>query len=446
MNAGGENQEQWAQTAMFTASEVEAQTGVPAATLRQWERRYGFPRPVRNDSGYRMYSPDDVRDIGIMLGHQRSGVGARMAAELTRKGMTGGGAGRGGLVRPVTLAPARQHALLAAPGAASSPVPIPVPMSAPVSLPALAGQLTQALITADYVRAGDVLAGAHARLPVEDVMTGVMSPALVEIGERWARGEITIAHERGASHFLRSRLSALMDIAGPEDTGTGWGPLLVAACAPGEQHELGLMMLTLALRRRGLRVAYLGANVPLGDLTIFAHERGAQAILLGINGEWALGDWGNGAWVDGAWVADASADPTRGLDAPPDPAVYPSSRPVRTGTNGLAWVSGGADLPPTPPQGQRPVRRRPALQRLGLPVFLGGTLMNARPALAAELGGLYAGPDAPAAAAIISRVLGHALHPAQAADPDREATPSQAPHSAQAGVNRPGPDQEGEQT
>ncbi|GGL71248.1 hypothetical protein GCM10010840_06710 [Deinococcus aerolatus] len=431
MNAGGENQEQWAQTAMFTASEVEAQTGVPAATLRQWERRYGFPRPVRNDSGYRMYSPDDVRDIGIMLGHQRSGVGARMAAELTRKGMTGGGAGRSGLVRPVTLAPARQHALLAAPAASS-----PVPMSAPVSLPALAGQLTQALVTADYVRAGDVLAGAHARLPVEDVMTGVMSPALVEIGERWARGEITIAHERGASHFLRSRLSALMDIAGPEDTDTGWGPLLVAACAPGEQHELGLMMQALALRRRGLRVAYLGANVPLGDLTIFAHERGAQAILLSINGEWALGDWGNGAWVDGAWVADA----------PPDRAVYPASRPVRTGTHGLAWVSGSADQAAPQPQRQRPVCQRTALQRLGLPVFLGGALMNARPALAAELGGLYAGPDAPAAAATISGVLGHALHAAQAADPDREATPSQAPHSSQAGVNRPGPDQEGEQT
>src|SRR5687768_18576031 len=35
-------------------------TGVPAATLRAWEQRYGFPAPERTASSYRVYSPDDV--------------------------------------------------------------------------------------------------------------------------------------------------------------------------------------------------------------------------------------------------------------------------------------------------------------------------------------------------------------------------------------------------
>ena len=415
MNAGGEKHQQWAQTAMFTASEVETQTGVPATTLRQWERRYGFPRPVRNDSGYRLYSPDDVRDIEIMLAHQRRGVGARVAADLTRQGMTASGAGG---PAPVVPTPAARP---------------PASLAGALALPELAQALTQALVAADYARAGDVLAGAHARLPVEAVMTHVMSPALVEIGAGWARGELTIAHERGASHFLRSRLSALMDIAGrdEESTGGGWGPLLVAACAPGEQHELGLMMLTLALRRRGLRVAYLGANVPLADLTIFAHERGAQAILLGVNGEWALGDWGGGAWEDGAWVPEA-APATADEAAPTVANMYPASTPVRTETNGLAWVSGDGGQPQASRVPQ-PEFQRPILQRLGLPVFLGGALMNARPALAADLGGIYAGPDAPAAATIISGVLGHAL---------QDTTPTESPEQTES--QHSGPQHKGE--
>ncbi|CAM4058627.1 MerR family transcriptional regulator [Deinococcus frigens] len=366
-DAGGTNG-QWAQTAMFTASEVETQTGVAAATLRQWERRYGFPHPVRNQSGYRLYSPEDVRDIGVMLEHQRRGISARLAAELTLRGVPVGHAGN------------------PEPG----PEPRPAPARAPVDLPDLAHALAQALITADHAWAGDLLAVAHARLPVEDVLTQVMSPALVEIGELWARGEITIAHERGASHYLRSRLSALMEIAGSEEgRGGGFGPLVVAACAPGEQHELGLMMLTLALRRRGVRVAYLGANVPLGDLTTFAHERGAQAILLAVNGDWALEGWVPGDWVPGEWSGGRWV---------PDPG-WPAEPPAGTAKGGRA-LNGASN-------GASPAATRPILQRLGLPVFLGGALINARPELAAELGGHYAGPDAPAATAIISRALGH---------------------------------------
>ncbi|GGO21266.1 MerR family transcriptional regulator [Deinococcus humi] len=361
---------------MFTASEVEAQTGVAAATLRQWERRYGFPRPIRNTSGYRLYSPQDIRDIGIMQGHQRLGVSARLAAELTLRGVSADSSGP---------PPARQQL--------PPPAQPPSPIRSGVQSAELAHALARALIAADYAQAGDVLAEAHARLPVEDVMTHVMSPSLVEIGALWARGEITIAHERGASHYLRSRLSALMEVAGVEENREGgWGPLVVAACAPGEQHELGLMMLTLALRRRGVRVAYLGANVPLGDLTTFAHEREAQALLLAVNGDWALQDWATGEWIDGRWVPDKSATAT---DAT---------------AGGLAAIS-----------------RQPILQRLGLPVFLGGALMNVRPELAAELGGLYAGPDAPTAATMISSALGHRSGIARL-----EVSPSQSePHDSE---------------
>ncbi|UBV43539.1 cobalamin B12-binding domain-containing protein [Deinococcus taeanensis] len=303
------------QTAMFTASEVEAQTGVPATTLRQWERRYGFPHPVRNASGYRLYSPLDIAAIQHMQAHLNAGVQASRAAELTRRDLAG----------------AAEPPGTAAPDAARDPAE-------------WAQLLTAALLASDTERASALLGQVHAQLPVEDVVTEVISPTLIEVGARWERGEITVAHEHQATAFLRARLSNLMDVAGVNE---GFGPLVVAACAPLEQHELGLMMLTLALRRRGVRVAYLGANTPLGDLAVFARMQGARAVLLALNGEWAL---------------NATLEHLRDL--------------------------GG----------------------LNVPLFLGGALLNVRPELAAQLGGEYAGPDAPRAAQAIAAYLHRAAH------------------------------------
>jgi DNA-binding transcriptional MerR regulator len=42
---------------------VAEMTGVPAATLRAWERRYGIPSPERSSSAYRLFSDHDVAAI-----------------------------------------------------------------------------------------------------------------------------------------------------------------------------------------------------------------------------------------------------------------------------------------------------------------------------------------------------------------------------------------------
>ena len=71
-------------TGKYTVNEVEERTRVPAATLRQWERRYGFPRPERSGSGYRLYGDDDLRHILAMKRHIDDGVPASRAAEMVR--------------------------------------------------------------------------------------------------------------------------------------------------------------------------------------------------------------------------------------------------------------------------------------------------------------------------------------------------------------------------
>ena len=50
----------------------------------------------------------------------------------------------------------------------------------------------------------------------------------------------------------------------------------VLACAPGEQHEIGLLMLAVLLRADGWQVAYLGADTPSADAVALAERLGAR--------------------------------------------------------------------------------------------------------------------------------------------------------------------------
>ena len=95
-----------------------------------------------------------------------------------------------------------------------------------------------------------------------------MLPYLHELGDRWQRGEASVAQEHFASNVLRGRLLGL-----GRDWGRGIGPRALLACLPGEQHDLGLIAFGLALRSRGWRITYLGADTPLETL-----ESAAEAL------------------------------------------------------------------------------------------------------------------------------------------------------------------------
>jgi methanogenic corrinoid protein MtbC1 len=96
---------------------------------------------------------------------------------------------------------------------------------------------------------------------LESMLSEVVLPYLHELGERWERGEITVAQEHFASAVLRGRLLGLA-----RGWGRGFGPQAMLACLPGEQHDLGLISFGLALRARGWRIAYLGGDMPIESL------------------------------------------------------------------------------------------------------------------------------------------------------------------------------------
>lgn len=51
------------ESAMFSISIVEKKTGVNKFLLRMWERRYDFPKPLRDEKGERIYSEQDIKKL-----------------------------------------------------------------------------------------------------------------------------------------------------------------------------------------------------------------------------------------------------------------------------------------------------------------------------------------------------------------------------------------------
>jgi MerR family transcriptional regulator, light-induced transcriptional regulator len=64
--------------------EVVARTGVAEATLRMWERRYGFPDPERLASGHRRYSEHEIELIRAVAAKRSAGLALRVAIEQAR--------------------------------------------------------------------------------------------------------------------------------------------------------------------------------------------------------------------------------------------------------------------------------------------------------------------------------------------------------------------------
>lgn len=59
---------------LFPIRTVASQTGVNAATLRAWERRYGLVIPKRTPKGHRLYSLDDIHLIQKILNFLERGI------------------------------------------------------------------------------------------------------------------------------------------------------------------------------------------------------------------------------------------------------------------------------------------------------------------------------------------------------------------------------------
>ena len=213
-------------TPRIQIGELSHRVGVSRALLRAWEHRYGLLRPVRTPNGFRLYSELDEWRVRLMHEQLRSGVSAREAARAVRTAE-------------------RQRE-----GRAGSP-------DVAVRIARFTDTLQAALEAFDDERVHASLDRLFALLGVEVAIRDVLLPYLRDLGERWARAEIGVGEEHFTSRLLEGRLLSLA---------RGWnkgpGPRAILACPPNEHHTLPLIAFGLALRGRGWRNIYLGADTP----------------------------------------------------------------------------------------------------------------------------------------------------------------------------------------
>ncbi len=198
-------------------------TGVPAATLRAWERRYGIPSPERSRASYRLFGDDDVAAI-------------RKLKQLCDEGMS----------------PAEAARLLVGIEEASNTrvESDPYLRASEAILTALEDFDPQAVERA--IRAAMFLGSAST------VFQRVIAPTMRSVGDRWHDGSFSIAQEHLASEALGSAARDMLRLLAPAST----APAAIVACFADEEHALALYGVSFALVQWGWRPVVLGAKTP----------------------------------------------------------------------------------------------------------------------------------------------------------------------------------------
>ena len=226
---------------------VSRATGLSPDLLRVWQKRYGFPVPVRKPSGHRLFSAVDVRRL-------------RRIAEAVARGH-----------RPaqvVGLSEAKLEGLLAEDQAL-----LPPARRTPVEglLEHVKNHRRGELVAA-------LLADAATLGPVEFVAMR-LGPLADAVGDAWECGETGVHNEHLFSECAEDVLRA---VRLPLERDAR-GPTVIFATLAGESHGLGLQMAALVTAAAGARPHVLGTDTPVDEILEAWVTRNAEAIAISIS-------------------------------------------------------------------------------------------------------------------------------------------------------------------
>ncbi|MCB1881773.1 MAG: cobalamin-dependent protein [Gammaproteobacteria bacterium] len=219
-----------------TIADVSRIAGIPKDLLRQWERRYGYPKPTRDRNGDRIYSNEELDKLIAIRHLQEQGKqpGKLMALDLTRL--------RSMLQPPkVALDSEQMIALL------ESDDPL-----------ALRTWLQSQLVT----------------LGLRAFIHKVLAPATRALGDAWASGRVQIHQE----HLYTELVKRLVRQALAELYRDDGNPKVMLTTMQGEAHSLGLLMVEALLRSSGAEVIPFGTDMPISDIIKASHSHEVDVI------------------------------------------------------------------------------------------------------------------------------------------------------------------------
>lgn len=240
-----------ADEAKYRVGMVAKMTGLSTHTLRMWEKRYAAVLPHRTEAGGRLYTDADVARLRLLRtlvesGHSIGGIAKLDDLDLRH-------------MAAAFPAPSSQH---------------------PTSnhLPELRGRVMTAIEQLRVEEAEHLLSRAALSTEPVEFLERIVSPILVEVGDRWESGDLRIAHEHACSAIMRGLLFSLMRLYPAADASRR----VVVATPAEEDHELGALMVAMLAAMHGWSVLYLGPNLPADEIAYAVRNSEAELLLLSI--------------------------------------------------------------------------------------------------------------------------------------------------------------------
>ena len=234
---------------------VERDTGLSKDTLRVWERRYGFPMPIRDGGAERAYPLDQVERLRLIkrlldAGHRPGRVVALSHADLQRL-------------------------------ADSTPDPV-TPQAEPAWDDAAVQDYLVLLRSHDLVALRRQLLLDLTRVGVPGFLRDLIAPLNRAIGEAWLRGQLQVHEEHAYTELLQGLLR--QSVAALPPAAPGAGPRVLLSTLPGEPHGLGLLMVEASLACEGAVCISLGVQTPVWDLVLASDAYRCDVVALGFTG------------------------------------------------------------------------------------------------------------------------------------------------------------------
>lgn len=256
---------------------VERDTGIAKDTLRVWERRYGFPQPVRDEHGDRLYPPAQVRRLHrirrlLDAGHRPAAVVGASDHDLS--GLQDGaleaepdmGAGLG---RPTRSRGRPPKDLSSASASQTSG-------AAAAVVDETSGALLRALFDHDVAALRATLVQSLAQSGLQRFVMETLPRMHTQVGTAWVEGRLAVFEEHLYTEQVKSLLRQAMGQLAPPRP----GPTVLLTTVPGEHHLLGLLMIEALFQLRGVGCIALGTQTPVDDIVAAAAAHKVTVVLL----------------------------------------------------------------------------------------------------------------------------------------------------------------------
>jgi DNA-binding transcriptional MerR regulator len=221
----------------FTIKDLENLSGIKAHTIRIWEQRYSFLKPQRTATNIRYYSNHELKmllNISLLnkYGYKISHIDRMSNEELREKTIL--------LTNPA----AEQERIV--------------------------NELIQHMVDMEMERFEEVLDQYINVRGIEKTITYIIFPFLERIGILWLTDHINPAQEHLTTNIIRQKLIVGIDGI---NTILSLKTKMLLFLPENEHHEIGLLFLHYMLKSRGVKVIYLGANVPVKDLEFIVETK-----------------------------------------------------------------------------------------------------------------------------------------------------------------------------